>query len=487
MKNKIKRIYIILFIFFIVSIITIGFIFYQISLYIKADEKIHLHIAKNFAKKEAKDRVENVITLLNSIENKKSKKDIAFKFIKNFNKTHKFEYIFVYKYLNSNKYLGIMLINPNRKDLIGKKVLLHKKDIKNNLYRMEMKRAVLDNRGKFVEYYYKMPNNVISKKITYIKYYKPLNLLIASGVYIKPLKQEIKKAFLYKIIESFIITLILIIILYIFIIFGVVTYTKKLINLIEKYNQELEERVKEEIEKNRQKDLQLIKQSRLATMGQIISMIAHQWRQPLSAISNYANEILLQIMLGNLNKKELENNATKIVNLTQNLSQLINDFREFYKEDKEKSLTSLNEIFTKVQNIASASLKNYNIHFNIENNFNQKFKCFPNELAQVILNIIQNSKDAILEKNIKNPFIKVKSYNADNYIVIEIEDNAGGIPEKYKDKIFEPYFSTKSKNGTGLGLFMSKMIIEKHCNGKLYFKNTKNGVKFVIELRKDYE
>jgi len=252
-------------------------------------------------------------------------------------------------------------------------------------------------------------------------------------------------------------------------------------------NQELEERVKEEIEKNRQKDLQLIKQSRLATMGQIISMIAHQWRQPLSAISNYANEILLQIMLNNLNKKELENNATKIVNLTQNLSQLINDFREFYKEDKEKSLTSLNEILKKVQNIASASLKNYNINFIIENTFNEKFKCFPNELAQVILNIIQNSKDAILEKNIKNPFIKVKTYKADNYIVIEIEDNAGGIPEKYKDKIFEPYFSTKSKNGTGLGLYMSKMIIEKHCNGKLYFKNTKNGVKFIIELRLDNE
>jgi len=269
--------------------------------------------------------------------------------------------------------------------------------------------------------------------------------------------------------------------LFLLILVGILIYiTFKKYNNI---NKELEERVKEEIEKNRQKDLQLIKQSRLVTMGQIISMIAHQWRQPLSAISNYANEILLQIMLGNLKKQELENNATKIVNLTQNLSQLINDFREFYKEDKEKSLTSLNEILTKVQNIASASLKNYNINFIIENNFNKKFKCFPNELAQVILNIIQNSKDAILENNIKNPFIKVKTYNADNYIVIEIEDNAGGIPEKHKDKIFEPYFSTKSKNGTGLGLYMSKMIIEKHCNGKLFFKNTKNGVKFIIELR----
>jgi len=252
---------------------------------------------------------------------------------------------------------------------------------------------------------------------------------------------------------------------------------------LEEINISLEKRVALEIEKNREKEKAMLQQGKIAQMGEMIAMIAHQWRQPLSAVSANANDLILKIMLDKYESSYFNKKLKKITDLSQYLSKTIDDFRSFYKEDKESVEIILSESVKEVLDIASISLENKNIHIYTEFKSNKKINTYQNELKQVILNLIKNAEDILIEKEIKEPYINIKTYDDENNLYLTVDDNGGGIPKKVIGKIFEPYFSTKiQKDGTGLGLYMSKIIIEEHCNGKLSVENNTQGAVFTIAL-----
>ncbi len=256
--------------------------------------------------------------------------------------------------------------------------------------------------------------------------------------------------------------------------------TKELNNI----NSTLEEKIEEEVEKNRLQDKQLIQQSRMAQMGEMLSMIAHQWRQPLAAISATSASIELKATLNKLDNDTAIQKAQNISNFSQHLSKTIDDFRDFFKQNKQNSEVTYDDIIRSVLDIIEVSLTNKNIQLLQELNCHESFSTYPNELRQVVLNLIKNAEDALLGRAVKDPTIKIITYTKEDQYILTISDNAKGIPEKIIDKIFDPYFSTKeAKDGTGLGLYMSKTIIEKHCGGNLSVSNDKDGAAFKIVLK----
>ena len=253
---------------------------------------------------------------------------------------------------------------------------------------------------------------------------------------------------------------------------------------LEEINKTLEEKIKIEVEKSREKDQALIQQSKLAQMGEMIAMIAHQWRQPLGAITAAANDLILKITFGKYDAKYFDKKLKNITDLSQHLSKTIDDFRGFYKKDKEKIEILLSDIVKDVLNIVAVSIKNKNIEIITEFHSDKKVYTYPNEVRQVVLNLIKNAEDILLEKGVKNPYIKIKTFDIENNSCLEVSDNGGGVPKNIIDKIFDPYFSTKTKkDGTGLGLYMSKIIIEEHCNGTLSVSNSEEGAIFRIEFK----
>ncbi len=230
----------------------------------------------------------------------------------------------------------------------------------------------------------------------------------------------------------------------------------------------------------------LLEQSRLAQMGEMLSMIAHQWRQPLAAISSTSAGLELKAALNRADRETVANASKNISKYSQHLSETINDFRDFFKSNKKEKITSYKEVVNSVSNIIKVSIENKNIEFITEFRSQKTFRTFSNELKQVILNLIKNAEDVLLENEIVNPYIKLVADFKENEHVLEISDNGGGVSREIMDKIFDPYFSTKeSKNGTGLGLYMSKTIIEDHCSGSLEIYNKEDGALFRITLRDD--
>ena len=255
---------------------------------------------------------------------------------------------------------------------------------------------------------------------------------------------------------------------------------------IEQLNQGLELRVKNEVAKNRKKDQVMFHQSRLAQMGEMLSMIAHQWRQPLAAISATSASIELKAAMHKLDNEDIEEKAQAISDYSQHLSRTIDDFRGFFKPNNSKTETTYDEIINSVLQIMETSLENKNIPLIKTLNCHENFHTYSNELKQVILNLITNAEEALLETMVEEPCIKIETYTKDDQYILEISDNAGGIPKEHIDHIFDPYFSTKkAKDGTGLGLYMSKIIIEEHCGGTLNVINIKEGALFSILLNKN--
>ena len=252
---------------------------------------------------------------------------------------------------------------------------------------------------------------------------------------------------------------------------------------LEEINLSLEKRVKFEVEKNREKEKAMLQQSKLAQMGELIAMIAHQWRQPLSAVSANANDLILKIMLDNYDEEYFDKKLKLITDLSQYLSKTIDDFRGFYKNDKERVEILFSNIVKDVLNIVSTSIENKNIKIYLDFNCRSKINTYPNELRQVVLNLVKNAEDILVEKRVEMPSINIKTFNDDKNSYLVIKDNGKGIPEDIITKIFDPYFSAKTKkDGTGLGLYMSKIIIEEHCDGKLEAYNEKDGAVFKISI-----
>jgi len=283
----------------------------------------------------------------------------------------------------------------------------------------------------------------------------------------KKTNKEKDYAFLYKILIVLFVIWLLFSIRYLFI----QRYNKRLKSDIKKVQKDLELKQK-----------QLLQQSRLAQMGEMISMIAHQWRQPLAAISAGCANLKLQNELETLNNKTTIEIVDKIVEYTQHLSKTIDDFMNFFKPNKEKVKTDVNILVDETLSIVNASIKNHDIKLIKDIKCDEKFKTYTNEVKQVLINLMKNAKDILVSEEIKEPYIKIKAYKEDENIIIEVSDNAGGVDEKIKNKIFDPYFSTKGKNGMGIGLYMSKVITEEHCKGKLEVKNDEKGAVFIVKL-----
>ncbi|SFV66384.1 PUTATIVE TWO-COMPONENT SENSOR [hydrothermal vent metagenome] len=236
---------------------------------------------------------------------------------------------------------------------------------------------------------------------------------------------------------------------------------------IESLNETLEGRVNEALASNRAKDKQILHQSRLAQ----------------SAIASASALINLKAQLNKLDKETALEVSQNIANYTQHLSATIDDFRDFFKQDKEQDTTNFTYLVKSVFSIIRSTLENNNIAVIEELNCKDSFMAYSNELKQVIINLVSNAQDVLVEKKVQSAYIKLKSYSDDENYILEISDNGGGISENVIDKIFNPYFSTRLKqDGTGLGLYMSKTIVEEHCRGKLSCYNTSDGACFKVEL-----
>jgi PAS domain S-box-containing protein len=240
-----------------------------------------------------------------------------------------------------------------------------------------------------------------------------------------------------------------------------------------------------DITKEKEQSNILVQQSKMASMGEMMQNIAHQWRQPLSSISTAASGIQAEKEYGVLTDKAMDDRLENILTNTQYLSQTIDDFSNFFKKSKNKEKFLLANILDKTQNIVNETFKNYNIkvYKNYDKYSTISYTGYENELSQVIINILNNAKDILIEKNIKTKIVKIDLTNTDKYISITICDNGGGVPDHILPKIFEPYFTTKDKTqGTGIGLYMSNDIIINHFKGSL----TVNNKKFEIENTQYY-
>ena len=249
-------------------------------------------------------------------------------------------------------------------------------------------------------------------------------------------------------------------------------------------NDELIDIVKIEVKKSREKDHMMMVQSRQAAMGEMIGSIAHQWRQPLNEIGLYIQNLQNKFLKDKLSPENLDVLVEKTMVKLEYMSHTIEDFRNFFRSDKEKKLFSLTESIEKTLTLTKSSFDNNFIRV-ISNLQEDLFLSgYPNEFSQAVLNILNNAKDVLIDREIENPNVEINLSKHNNKIILLISDNAGGISSEIIDKIFEPYFSTKSeKTGTGLGLHISKTIIERNMDGSLSVRNTKKGAEFKIEFK----
>ena len=254
-------------------------------------------------------------------------------------------------------------------------------------------------------------------------------------------------------------------------------------NKLQKLNKSLASKVEEGIEEGKRKDKAMLQQSKLARMGSMISMIAHQWRQPLTELSGILMELETATRFKKVNEKHILRSIERSDNMIEFMSNTIDDFRNFYKPDKIKEDFSLVDSCKKALNLISATLSENQIKLEFDVRRDSKIHGYPTEFSQVILNLLTNATDILIEKKIQNPKIKIKIETLKNKSIVIVSDNAGGIKEKNFEMIFDPYFSTKkSSKATGLGLYISKLIIEKNMGGELTVKNDQEGAVFKIAL-----
>jgi C4-dicarboxylate-specific signal transduction histidine kinase len=267
---------------------------------------------------------------------------------------------------------------------------------------------------------------------------------------------------------------------------------EKIIEL-KKLNEALEHKVQEAVEETQRKEQLLHKQSRLAQMGEMVSMIAHQWRQPLAAITSTMLLIERHLETDKFSlKKNLKNNDfiefinskhELIYNNIEYLSTTTDDFRDFFNPNSTKEHLNVNKPIEKALMLIEKSIINKGIHLHVDLQSKQNYTFYPNELMQVILNLLKNASDALVEHNSVKKSLWVESYDNESEITIKIKDNGIGISPETEEHIFDPYFSTKvQKIGTGLGLYMSKNIIEEHNAGYLEYTKENGITCFVIRF-----
>ncbi len=229
----------------------------------------------------------------------------------------------------------------------------------------------------------------------------------------------------------------------------------------------------------------LLSTSRSAAMGEMISMIAHQWRQPLSVINTVMATVRIKDELDMLDRETTHEAFSKIENTVTYLSDTIDDFRDYFKPNKVVKKVSIKTVVEKSTSFLLSEIKLLNINYELNVDEDLVINTYQNELVQCLINILKNSIDAFKENSelSETPkYLTVDVTKDTNSISLSLEDNAGGIKQEVIKKVFEPYFSTKAKNGTGLGLYMTKTIIEEHLGGKITLTSQDAGTKMLIEL-----
>ncbi|MDD2652969.1 MAG: response regulator [Sulfurimonas sp.] len=231
---------------------------------------------------------------------------------------------------------------------------------------------------------------------------------------------------------------------------------------------------------------QLQLKSKQAAMGEMVAMIAHQWRQPITSIGMIANNLEFDLMMDELDNDTLSQSLKTIDTHVKYLSNTIDIFRNFLQVNKKKERVHLKNIIRELLMLTKDELREQKISMEVFNGCdNYPIATYSDELLQAMINIVSNAKEALVERNIQKAKIKIECMEQENTISIAISDNAGGIKEDIMSKIFTPYFSTKSqKNGTGLGLYMTRIIVEENLDAKLIVQNTQDGVMFTIVLPK---
>ena len=375
-----------------------------------------------------------------------------------------------------------------------------------------VQKALSSKEGDYFEYYWNKPNEIeATKKIAYARLIPDWNWVVGTGVYLEDIEysidkikkdkeKEISQNITKLLIISFLI-LIASILISLFIskkvnriFFRYQADIKQKQNELEKVNDSLEDKVKEktkelqklndELEEKiqqrlleiKKKDKQLLEQSKMVALGEMIGNIAHQWRQPLSAITISASGIKLKKELNMLEDEELNRFVDGIMKNSKYLSQVIEDFKNYIKDDKVKKEFDLTHAVQKSLSIIDANIQHDRLCIvsNIDDNIT--ISNYENELIQALVNILNNAKDALVENvdNEEERLIFIDLHKNDNKAIISIRDTAGGISDDILPKIFEPYFTTKDKNlGTGLGLYMTYKIIVDSMQGDLKVENMK--------------
>jgi len=260
---------------------------------------------------------------------------------------------------------------------------------------------------------------------------------------------------------------------------------------LEKENQKLREEIsdlKRKISSEIKKSNKVIfQQSKMASLGEMLGNIAHQWRQPLMELSSITMELQAKVeLLGKVSNKEIIQTVEKSNDIIKYMSQTIDDFRNFFAKDKKRVQFKISEQVSSAINMINSSLKKYDIKLEIIVIKNSSIVGFKNEYSQVLINILSNAKDELVRRKIKDPKIILRIGEDKDRSVVEIEDNAGGIKIEPIEKVFEPFYTKNKVNGTGVGLFMSKLIVENNMDGRLLAKNTNKGAKFIIVVPKSF-
>ncbi|WP_323589190.1 sensor histidine kinase [Aliarcobacter butzleri] len=364
-------------------------------------------------------------------------------------------YIFVINYD------GIYLSHI-RKEYIGKSYTENLAMGKNENVVPDMIEIAKNGNG-FYSYIQNKPNSESQmEKISFVQGMNDWNWLIGAGFYEDDLKQEIfeVKEKLDKNYEKYVANILIVGIVLIVFLLIVSRYVSIFLeNKLKEYKKELDN-----------KQAILYQQSKMAAMGEMIGNIAHQWRQPLSIITTATSGMVLQKQMGVLTDEFFFEASDRINHSAQYLSETIDDFRNFFIPNKEKSKVNLLEVFKKTLDLISAQFNSKEIKI-IKNIETIEFESYENELIQALINILNNSRDELIKKDGER-FIFVDAFEKDNFINIIIKDNAGGVIKENLNKIFEPYFTTKYKSqGTGIGLYMTEEIITKHLNGTIGVEN----------------
>ena len=410
----------------------------------------------------------------------------------------KSNYFFVYEIVDfdGGDDFAILKVNPNRMDLINKYISTNYVDADGKKFREKFLNDIRSSGESYTQYAYKKLNSdEIKQKISYFKLFPEWNWVIAVGLYMDEVNDVIKqkRKVLEKEVKSQVMQNIVLFVMFLSIALLIsIIVAKKIDDVLKDYQKQvrlnelnLEQRVKEELEKNREQEQLLIQKSKFIALGEMISNIAHQWRQPLSELSSILMNMKFKHSMKKLDDETMNQKTKEAEEVLEFMSRTIDDFRNFFKPVKEKEEFNLVDAVSTVKNIVSSTLKNSKIDIIIDVDESIKLNTYLNEFEQVILNIINNAKDHLIEKNIENPWIIINSIEKNGVISLTIEDNAGGIEIEPKTKVFEPYFTTKhDSDGTGIGLYMSKIIIDKNMKGKLKVRNTDNGAKFIIVLPK---